>query len=207
MPDMNNIKRCTRCDQYKIHTSEFFCKRQSSPKGLDACCKKCKADAQRIYDKNHRLEILEKRKIHYGKNRERILGIRKVYYKENKEAIMTYRLEYEKYKYHTDPVYRYKKSMRKRIYDYYKGSVRSKRSQELVGCTWEELAQHLEDQFSAGMTHENHGEWHIDHIRPLASFDLSNPEDEKMANHYTNLQPLWASENISKGSTWEKESI
>ena len=220
MPDMNNIKKCTRCGEYKINTLEFFgCgnrsralksgrpKRDSSKElELDARCRKCKADAQRIYDKNHRLEILEKRKIHYVKNREKILEERKVYYKENKEAIMAYRLEYENYKYSTDPVFRYRKSVRTRIRDFYKGRVKSKKSQELIGCTWEELAKHLEDQFSSGMTHENHGEWHIDHIRPLSSFDPSSPEDEKIANHYTNLQPLWASDNLSKGSTWRKES-
>jgi len=79
-----------------------------------------------------------------------------------------------------------------------------------VGCTKQELIKHLENQFYPNpengepMTWNNHGTkgWHIDHIRPLCSFDLQNPEDFKMANHYTNLQPLWAKENLSKNGKW-----
>lgn len=59
---------------------------------------------------------------------------------------------------------------------------------------------HLEAQFAPGMTWENRGEWHVDHIRPLASFDLTDPEQLRTASHYTNLQPLWASDNLAKGA-------
>lgn len=77
---------------------------------------------------------------------------------------------------------------------------KSKRAQELIGCTIVELRLHLEKQFRPGMTWDNHNYhgWHIDHIKPLASFDLSDPEQQKQAFHYSNLQPLWAKENISK---------
>jgi hypothetical protein len=59
---------------------------------------------------------------------------------------------------------------------------------------------HLQKQFKEGMTKENHGLWHIDHIRPISSFDLTKPEQQIKCFHYTNLQPLWAKENLSKGS-------
>jgi len=73
---------------------------------------------------------------------------------------------------------------------------------ELLGCTIQEAKEHLEKQFKEGMTWENHGinGWHIDHIIPCASFDLTDPEQQKKCFHYTNLQPLWAKENMSKGS-------
>jgi len=186
-----DTKICSRCGEHKINTIEFFNKTLGNKSGLTAMCKKCRAAKQREYD---------------IKNRELIRGKRKVHYIKNKKAIIAYQIKYDKHRYHTDPAYRYKKILRIRIRDIYKGRSRSKKSQELIGCTWEELAQHLENKFLPGMTHDNHGEWHIDHIRPLSSFDLSSSEDEKMANHYTNLQPLWASDNLSKGSTWRKES-
>ena len=75
------------------------------------------------------------------------------------------------------------------------------RTTELVGCTWAELRRHLELQFAPGMTWENRNAWHIDHIRPCASFDLTDPEQQKECFHYTNLQPLWAEENIKKGAS------
>jgi hypothetical protein len=76
------------------------------------------------------------------------------------------------------------------------------KSPELLGCTVQEAREHLEKQFKEGMTWENHGlyGWHIDHIIPCASFDLTDPDQQKKCFHYTNLQPLWAKENLIKGA-------
>lgn len=72
---------------------------------------------------------------------------------------------------------------------------------ELLGCSIQQAREHIEKQFKEGMTWENHGThgWHIDHIIPCAKFDLTDPEEQKKAFHYTNLQPLWAEENLKKG--------
>lgn len=72
-----------------------------------------------------------------------------------------------------------------------------------VGCKYQELKLHLEKQFKPGMTWDNYGtEWHVDHIKPLSLFDLTKPEEIKQANHFTNLQPLWAKENILKSDNF-----
>jgi len=73
---------------------------------------------------------------------------------------------------------------------------------EVVGCSLEFLKKYLESKFTEGMTWENYGKygWHIDHIRPCASFDLSDPEQQKQCFHYSNLQPLWWRDNYIKGS-------
>ena len=73
---------------------------------------------------------------------------------------------------------------------------------ELSGCSKEELYTFLEAEFSEGMTWENYGKWHVDHIRPCASFNLEDVEEQKKCFHWTNLQPLWAVDNIRKGSKW-----
>lgn len=84
----------------------------------------------------------------------------------------------------------------------YSGRYKSGSSIDNLGCSIEELKVYLESIFLPGMTWENRGinGWHIDHIVPLVSFDLSNLEQLKKACHYTNLQPLWAIDNLQKGS-------
>jgi len=65
-----------------------------------------------------------------------------------------------------------------------------------------ELMDYLEKMFTDGMTWDNYGQWHLDHIRPCASFDLSDVEQRKACFHFTNLQPLWAKDNLIKGTQW-----
>lgn len=71
-----------------------------------------------------------------------------------------------------------------------------------LGCSIEHLKGHLEKQFTHGMSWDNYGLWHVDHIRPLCSFDLQSEHEQAAACHYSNLQPLWAVENIRKGGRW-----
>lgn len=80
----------------------------------------------------------------------------------------------------------------------YKGS----RTRELIGCSYQELRDHLAAQFEPGMSWDNHGEWEIDHIRPVASFDLTDPREQEKCFHFSNLQPLWRSANRSKAAKW-----
>jgi hypothetical protein len=68
-----------------------------------------------------------------------------------------------------------------------------------LGCSIEDLKKHLESKFQEGMAWENYGSWHIDHIIPLAAFDLTSSENIKIVCNFNNLQPLWAKDNLSKG--------
>jgi hypothetical protein len=70
---------------------------------------------------------------------------------------------------------------------------------ELIGCDVPFLLKYLESKFSNGMTWNNYGKWHVDHIKPCNSFDLQDIIQQKKCFHYTNLQPLWAYDNLSKG--------
>jgi len=85
------------------------------------------------------------------------------------------------------------------------------RTMELVGCSIKELMAHIESKFSPGMSWDNCGKigWHIDHIRPCAAFDLTDPEQQKRCFHYSNLQPLWAKDNLSKSDKldWKPQPV
>lgn len=93
-------------------------------------------------------------------------------------------------------------ALRNRLGDAIKGRNRSAKTMQLLGCTVEFLMDHIASQFQPGMSWENWGQktWHIDHIRPCASFDLTDPEQQRQCFHYSNLQPLWAADNIRKGA-------
>ena len=100
----------------------------------------------------------------------------------------------------TDPHFKLKQALSHRIWGALKGQVKSKRTMELLGCTIDELWIHMESKFTEVMTKENYGKWHVDHIMPCASFDLTDPEQQAKCFHYTNLQPLWALDNIKKSN-------
>lgn len=93
-------------------------------------------------------------------------------------------------------------ALRNRLCDCIRGKNRSAKTMELLGCNVEFLMEHIASQFQPGMSWSNwgHKTWHIDHIRPCASFDLTDPEQQRQCFHYTNLQPLWAADNIRKGA-------
>jgi hypothetical protein len=124
----------------------------------------------------------------------------------NKEQINNY----NRYKYKNDIQHKLKVTIRNRLNTYLRnhGITKYKSSTYSIGCSYAELKLHLESQFKKGMTWDNHqlvGGWHVDHIKELCQFDLTDTKQLDMAQHYTNLQPLWAGENLSKRSFHKNE--
>lgn len=110
--------------------------------------------------------------------------------------------EWRRKRYQTDPQFKIGQLLRSRLNAaIIKGSKTGSAVDDL-GCTISELIHYLESLFLPDMTWDNWSRagWHIDHIRPLSSFDLSDPTQLRSACHYTNLQPLWAIDNLRKGS-------
>lgn len=108
--------------------------------------------------------------------------------------------KYYKNKKKDDIIFRLSTTIRSMISSYIKsnGIKKSKKSEEIIGCKFTDLKIHLELKFIDGMTWENYGLWHIDHIIPI-SYAKSEEEIYKL-NHYSNFQPLWAKDNLSKGN-------
>ena len=94
--------------------------------------------------------------------------------------------------------------LRGRIRSVMKTKNAKKNSQiyKLLGCSLEYFKKHMENQFSSGMSWSNIGKWHIDHIKPVTRFDLTKPNELEKCFHYSNLQPMWAEENIKKGNKY-----
>ena len=153
-----------------------------------------------LISRNYRLHNNEKIKIqlrnYYIKNlnyhKERLKKWREI----NKENIK----KYKKLRYENDLSYKLVTNCRNRINGFLKTKNLSKYNKtfEFIGCSTEDLKLHLEKQFKHGMSWDNRGEWHIDHIIPLSS--ANTEEDVFKLCHYTNLQPLWAKENLQKSN-------
>ncbi len=102
----------------------------------------------------------------------------------------------------TDPAFKLLCTLRSRLRLALKAKGASKacRTIELCGCTLRELRVHTEARFTGGMTWENHGKWHVDHIRPCATFDLLDEAQQRECFHFSNLQPMWALDNFRKSN-------
>jgi hypothetical protein len=107
---------------------------------------------------------------------------------------------YEQKKYASDLDYRLLKCLRARFYKAMSRNQRAGTTLALVGCDAAVLRAHLESQFEEGMSWDNFGQWEVDHVRPCASFDLSDPEQQQACFHYRNLQPLWKEVNRRKAA-------
>lgn len=113
-----------------------------------------------------------------------------------------YQRQYIKRRRRTDVNFYLKDRLRSRLYYALKRSQKTGSAVRDLGCTISELKEHLESKFQPGMTWGNRGkEWHIDHVIPLAQFNLQDRQQFLIACHYTNLQPLWAKDNIVKGKS------
>ena len=163
------------------------------------------------YNKEYRNKnaesLKEYQRVHARKNVVNRRIAKRKYKLANKEKVRASERIRMRRKFHTDPQYKLRVLAGAASQRMVKaGWTKRHRSAALIGCTWEQLKVHMESQFKPGMTWRNHSKfgWHIDHIRPLSSFDLTQPDQMEKAMHYTNLQPLWWRENVSKSAKWEQ---
>jgi hypothetical protein len=135
------------------------------------------------------------------RNSEKIKERKKKYYVDNKEQIKRYKATYMRERRQTDIEFKITCNLRTRLRDAVKRDTKSAPTLDLLGCNVDTLKEHLEAGFDDKMTWDNYGTyWHVDHIRPCASFDLTDPVQQRECFHWSNLQPLEAIENIRKGA-------
>lgn len=146
-----------------------------------------------------------RRKEYYLKNIETERERRKQYYYNNKKIERDKNNEWKKNKIKTDSLERMKKNLRDRIRKFLTGENNSKRTFDIIGLDKENFKMYIESKFTEGMSWENYGEWHLDHIKPL--YLSESEEDLLLLNHYTNLQPLWAKDNLKKNRKYDTINI
>jgi hypothetical protein len=179
-------KVCSKCQEEK-KVCDFY-KDKSRKDGFYLNCKKCEKIRFKIYCENNKEKLSEK----YKKDKEKNPN----YLKEWRLKNPNYNNEYEKNRRLNDPIFYLRKKVRNRLRDYLR--YKTKKTSEYLGCSFEELKFHLETLFTDGMSWENRNKWHIDHIIPLSS--AKTEEELYKLCHYTNLQPLWAEDNLKKSN-------
>jgi len=209
-------KVCTKC---KIEKSvNEFNKDRYKKDELCCSCKACQLRHRKknrhiwknYYKKNKHtiikrvkkwyLKTWKARKQYREKNKKKRLQKQRKHYQENKEQLQEYHRNYMNNRNKTDVRFRLAGNLRHRIYESIKNNYQSFATMMLIGCEIDYLMYHIQKQFKKDMNWDNYGEWHIDHIKPCASFDLSKPEEQRKCFHYTNLQPLWKLDNLKKGN-------
>jgi hypothetical protein len=208
---------CRKCLVDKPLTKEYFATRVIAQKQRK-WCKLCeyqytadyykrnpniRAKYDKKYYHSHKPNIKKIHKQFNIRNKERQRAYNTQYYKNNKPTLQEYHRKYRNNKMKTNPYFRFVKHLRIRIHSGIREGrgIKTCKSTELLGCSFMDARKHIESQFTAGMTWDNNTQlgWHIDHIKPISSFDLTKLEEQKKCFHYTNLQPLWWIDNLSKG--------
>ena len=200
-------KKCSRCD--KIKSPDEFGKEKKNSSGLKAHCKACQVKYKKSLNFSVDPNLKEKKCSKCGETKSPDEFSKS---KVDSDGLQFWckdcRLKYQRKRYQTDPLYKLKMTVRnhmRRIVESTK-LKKEKRSFEYLGCTISEFKEHIESQFVEGMSWDNYAwdKWHIDHKIPLDWY-VKNADDPFKANHYDNLQPMWAKDNMSKGAKYESE--
>lgn len=186
--DLSNCAVCGTEFEYKSKNQKY-------------CADKCNRKA---YVLRHPERAAKAREKWANKNKKHIRQKANEWYSNNKEHMAEYRKsradinrEYWKTRRAEDPVFRLKGNLRNRLNALIKGT-KSESTLELLGCSEEVFIEYIESQFDDKMNWDNYGEWQLDHIEPLAKYNLENNKELKEVCHYTNLQPLWEADHHIK---------
>ena len=202
------FKKCTRCKKEK-NVTEFYPRRERGLTEYRPKCKICCSEIQKAnnvknreycaksYAKNKEKEKFKSRE--YRKNNlEKVLETERKSRNKHKEKRLKYSIEYTRNKRKNDKLFYLRHVISNAIYESFRKSCSKKSSKttDILGCSIEFFLEYIKSQFQKGMTMDNHGKWHLDHIIPVST--AKNEKELIMLNHYTNFQPLWKNENRSK---------
>lgn len=183
---MEQLKKCTNCNIEK--TLNDFHKSKDGKFGVKSICKECKI-------------IL--RKIEYNDNKDKHLLNKQKYYENNKQDIINKVKEYRKNRLETDSFFKLKENTRTLIRNSFrrKFTDKSQKTINILGCSFEEFKDYIEKQFTPKMNWDNQGTyWQLDHIKPVSL--ATNKQELIELNHYTNFQPLYWKDNLSKSNKY-----
>ena len=209
--DSIETKFCKKCSRDLPRTEEYYYRPYdhfNEKYRWDAYCKECKKKHCASYSKKKSAKGRENKEL-AKQGLRKCTQCKQVKPRDKKN----FRWDYAGFNYygkcHECDTYAIASSVRSRVLAALKGNKPDLRVEQLLGCSLEKAKAHLESTWVEGMCWANHGlyGWHIDHIRPCASFNLKNEEELLACFNYKNMQALWAKDNLSKSSKWEPDEV
>lgn len=201
LPAPPTIKRCGVCGEEK-DGSEFY-RTAATKDGFSHRCKQCASLDQAEWRKNNPELAQARDRESWRKYQAKYQRNYKRWAAENRTERNAYRRALHAEKMRTDEAYRWEYKIRNKVYLALRGIRKSAPTERLIGCSFDQLKQHLESLWQPGMSWDNYGKhqedsWEIDHRIPVSSFNLVDPEQQKQCFHFSNLQPLWRRDNRAK---------
>jgi hypothetical protein len=187
-----------KAEQKRIYMREYARNRKANDPAFHERSK----EAGRKSQAKRRASDKDTTKLWKEKNKEKIVAYNKIYGQKNRNKLNKKACETNKIRRKNDSTFALMRRERVRVYDVLKGIRKAAKTETLLGCSYDFFRGYIEGKFVENMGWHNMGEWHIDHIQPLCSFDLNDVEQQKQAFHYTNQQPLWAMDNLKKGAKY-----
>ena len=169
------------------------------PDYLDALRMYRRRASKRVYCQNHPDRVAAGKRQYRQRHPDRVAAGKRRYRKQHAADISVKKRAYKRA--HRAEI-NARKRHRKRVSNALGGRSKSAPTLALLGCSVDQCRAHLERQFVDGMSWANRTKWHVDHIRPVASYNLSDPKQQRACFHYSNLQPLWARDNLIKGARY-----
>ena len=209
--DSIETKFCKKCSRDLPRTEEYYYRPYdhfNEKYRWDAYCRECKKKHCASYSKKKSAKGRENKEL-AKQGLRKCTQCKQVKPRDKKN----FRWDYAGFNYygkcHECDTYAIASSVRSRVLAALKGNKPDLRVEQLLGCSLEKAKAHLESTWVEGMCWANHGlyGWHIDHIRPCASFNLKNEEELLACFNYKNLQALWAKDNLNKSSKWEPDEV
>lgn len=202
---------CKECGRVRLkvwgleNKDEITRRRKARESSLPDQKKEARYKRQQEWVSANKDYVSERAKEWYLANKEKAKANRQAWYRKNKKEHSRKGTEYSRNLRKNDPEFLMLCRLRNRIRAAFhcRGMKKTIKSLDLVGCSKEQLMAHIQSLFKPGMNWNNRSLWHIDHIRPCKSFNLLDPEEQKKCFNYTNLQPLWAVENLEKSSKYD----
>lgn len=205
-------RRAADPEAHRAKTKRWVERNKDRVRAYAESYKERRREVDRVWQSENRDRVNEKSRRWRARNREKVAAYNAKYRVERAEFVSKVKRDWNlrnpqavaahAARRRSDAKYKIEATIRARVHATLRRGTKSAKTFELLGYTADDLRAHLERQFTRGMDWGNYGDWHIDHVVPLSSFNYATPEDDDFRSAWAlaNLRPMWRDDNMRKGA-------